>query len=90
MDTNVYAVRDTLCKIYLAPTVGDNDSAMIRAFGDVATKGGTPIGDHPEDYTLEKIGKFDNETGLLVALPSPQILCHASDFVKKPVPANKE
>ena len=90
MKSNVYAVRDNLCGFYLPPTIGDNDAAMVRAFGDVATKGGTPIGDHPEDYTLEKIGEFDNESGVLVALPTPQVLCHASDFVKKPIPENKE
>lgn len=82
MPTNIYSVRDNLCGIYMPPTVGDNDNAMVRAFGDVATKPGTPIGDHPEDYTLERLGEFDKVTGKIVTLPTPVVLCHASDFVK--------
>lgn len=81
MVVNMYAVRDTLAGIYMPPVLGDSDAAMIRSFGDAVTKGDTPISAHPEDYTLEKIGSFDKESGMVVSCPI-HVLCHGSDFMK--------
>ncbi len=82
MIVKLYAVHDTLAGLYLPPTVADTDAVITRDFGDAVRKGGTPISEHPEDYTLECIGEYDRETGVIVG-SSPRVICHACDFSKK-------
>lgn len=84
MIVKLYAIHDTLAGVYLPPYCADTDAVVIRDFGDAVRKGNTPISEHPEDYTLECIGVYDRETGV-ISPESPRVVCHASDFT-----ANKE
>lgn len=81
MKVKVYSVRDKLVGEYMPPVTGQSDAAMVRNFGDAVLKGDTSISKHPEDYTIERIGEMDTETGVITATPAV-VLAHASDFGK--------
>ena len=67
MQFNVYAVFDTASGIYDRPFVMQSDGQALRAFGDIAVDAEHPIGKHPEDYSLFRLGMFNDNTGEISA-----------------------
>lgn len=65
MIKNLYAVIDTASGVYDGPIPGMSDGHMMRAFSDMANNKEHPIGQHPEDYTLIKVGSWNDGTGEL-------------------------
>lgn len=63
MKKNMYAVFDTASGVYDGPIPGVSDGHMIRQFSDMAVAADHPIGQHPEDYSLIKIGVWNDATG---------------------------
>ena len=59
MIKSLYAVIDTASGIYDGPIAGVSDAHMIRGFTDFATNPEHPIGAHPEDYSLIKVGSWN-------------------------------
>ena len=68
MKKNLYAVIDTASGVYDGPIPGLADGHMIRWFSDMAVNADHPIGQHPEDYSLIKVGR--------VIVTGKQILFH--------------
>ena len=66
MIVNLYAVYDTATGIYDGPIPGQSDGQMIRKFSDMAVNAETEIGKHPEDFTLFRMGTWNDGTGELV------------------------
>lgn len=79
MKVNIYAVRDKVAGVYLAPVLAENDKAAVRMFRIALKDNESPIGKSPEDFSVERLGAFDRETGLIEPCP-PVLLAHASDF----------
>ena len=73
MEMQVVAVYDEKAKAYLPPFFQPNDAMAVRIFTDcVNDENGHPFSIHPEDYTLYKIGTFDDATGTIEPVnPSP-------------------
>ncbi len=65
MKTQLYAVYDTATGVYQKPFFGQADGEVKRSFQDIALDVDSPIGKHPEDYTLYRLGNFDDNTGKL-------------------------
>ena len=65
MRQNVYSIRDRCSKLYDRPWVAHSDAAAVRSFTDIATDEEHPIGRHPEDFTLFRIGTWDEQEGVL-------------------------
>lgn len=66
MKLNVYAVLDAKVGVYGQPFYEATDPAAIRSFTDAVNDGSNPNNQwykHPEDFTLYKIGEYDNNTG---------------------------
>ena len=63
MKKNLYAVIDTASGVYDGPIPGQSDGQMIRSFSDMAVNAEHPIGQHPEDYSLIKVGTWNDGTG---------------------------
>ena len=63
MKLNVYSIHDSAAKAFTQPFFMHNDGLAIRAFqGNVNSKEGNNISDHPDQFTLYKIGEFDDVT----------------------------
>jgi hypothetical protein len=64
MKLNVYSIFDTAAKAYTTPFFMHNDGLAIRAFQDnVNAEQENNISKHPDQFTLFKIGEFDDATG---------------------------
>ncbi len=63
MKHNVYSIFDTASGLYSRSFFDQSDAQAKRAFGDIAQDAQHSIGQHPEDYTLLRLGIFDDQTG---------------------------
>lgn len=60
----MFAVFDNVAKLYLNPFLEATDGTAVRAIQDAA-KGDHPFAKHPQDFTLTRLGLYDEETGEL-------------------------
>lgn len=66
MKLNMYSIFDTASGVYERPFCFQSDGQASRAFSDIANDPEHPIGKHPEDYSLVRIGTYDDNKGRLV------------------------
>ena len=78
----LYTVFDTSSGIHDRPFCAFSDQAAMRSFGDIATDPGHPVGKHPEDFSLFRIGDFDDNKGMLKG-EAPECLCTALELVSQ-------
>lgn len=63
----LYCLRDTKIGEFQAPCIFANDAAAMRSFGDMVTRDkNSLVALHPEDFTLEFLGLFNVENGILL------------------------
>lgn len=60
MKMNIYAIFDKAIGAYMRPFFMQADGQAIRAFTDLAVQADHEIGQHPEDYSLYRLGSFDD------------------------------
>lgn len=64
MDKNLYTIFDKKSEIYAAPFVELTDGTAIRVVSELLSNTNSPFAKYPEDYTLVKIGSYDELTGI--------------------------
>lgn len=77
MIKNVYAMRDRL-NGFLAPMLDVDDNNAMRNF-DVGCRNNGVIWFNSQDFSLYKIGEFDDESGELKPIIPPVFLMNAID-----------
>lgn len=65
MKQNIYSIYDTAAGLYSRPYFTSSDAEAVRSFKDIATDADHPVGKHPQDYTLFRIGTYDDVKGFL-------------------------
>lgn len=65
MKHNAYSIFDTASGLYSRPFFTQSDGEAIRSFTDIANDAEHPIGKHPGDYTLFRLGIWDDRDGKL-------------------------
>ncbi len=63
MKLNIYSIFDQASGLYSRPFFTQSDGEAVRSFTDLATDGKHPVGIHPEDYTLYRLGIFQDTDG---------------------------
>jgi len=58
-----YSIYDVATGAYMNPFLMPADGQAMRAFSDLATDKNHEVGKHPEDYSLFRLGTFDNNKG---------------------------
>ncbi|AXH75175.1 MAG: nonstructural protein [Microviridae sp.] len=86
MIRKVYTIFDSAARIYLPPFHLHADGEAVRAFRDAANSPSHYVGQHPADYTLMRIGSYDDSTGMYIMLEGFENLGNALEYVeaKKP------
>lgn len=74
MKLMAYTVFDVASGVYDNPFFMQSDAQAIRAFGDIANNLEHPIGKHPKDFTLFRVGTFDNTECELIGDSPPRPL----------------
>jgi len=62
MKLNIYTIFDQASASYMRPFFTTADQQALRSFKDIATDADHEIGKHPEDYSLWRIGVYDDNT----------------------------
>ena len=78
----VFSVFDDKAGVYGTPIFVNTRGVAVRSFSDAVQKEGSEFHKHAGDYKLYFLGEFDNCSGELIKLPSPDFVCHASDFIE--------
>jgi hypothetical protein len=68
MKLSIYSVFDSKAQAYIPPFFLQNDAVAVRAFTFSANNPEHDFGRFPVDYTLFKLGEFDDSTGEVVNL----------------------
>jgi len=70
MKTQIYSIFDTASGTYQKPTFARADGEIMREFQNISTDLKHPCGEHPEDYSLIRLGTFCDQTGLVTDEPN--------------------
>lgn len=68
---NVYSVFDLKGETFSQPFFCVTDAAAKRLFGDACLDRETPVGRHPEDYALYRVGIWNADVGALAGTDVP-------------------
>ncbi len=66
MKTMIYSIYDTASASYDKPIFSRADGEIMREFQNICTDKDHPCGQHPEDYSLIRLGNFNDQTGIVV------------------------
>lgn len=72
---NIYALFDAKIEGYLPPFTMKADGQAKRAMLDAMQNNTTDIARHPEDFSLFRLGVFDEENGLIIPCEPPYCVC---------------
>lgn len=65
MKLKIYSIRDKKAEVYFTPMFLSNDAVAIRMLRGELMSPTSNIAAFPEDYSLHKVGIFDDETGII-------------------------
>ncbi len=65
MNLNIYSVFDCAAAAYMRPFFAQSDAEALRSFTDISIDADHPIGAHPEDYSLHRIGTYNDQTAVI-------------------------
>lgn len=76
MNLQAYSVYDAKALVYAPPFFAATDGAALRSFQELANDLNTTVGKYPTDFSLWRIGSYDDQNGVFApAVP----LAHVAD-----------
>ena len=63
---NCYAIYDKKALSFATPFFAVNDEVAMRSFEDLVRDRRSLVAQHPEDFALHFVGRFETETGKLL------------------------
>lgn len=79
----VFSVHDIKAQAYLPPFILPKVAQAKRVFSDCVNSDEHQFGKNPEDYTLFRLGNFNDETGQFLLERSTQSLGNGLEFVRQ-------
>ena len=80
----LYVVYDSKSETYNTPFAEITDASAIRSFAGVCKNPDTILGQHPEDFTLFRIGHYNDQTSEITP-QAPERLATGIDVTKENV-----
>lgn len=72
MNVNIYSIFDSAASAFITPFYMHNDGLAIRAFQDNVNAGDdNNIAKHPDQFTLFRLGEYDDKTGKITPEDTP-------------------
>lgn len=72
MELKIYSIRDSKAEIYNTPFFQKTHGEAERNFMQLVNDDKSTVGKFPEDFDLYYLGTYDDQTGKLSALETPQ------------------
>jgi len=66
MKLQIYSIFDTASGTYQRPMFARADGEIMREFQNISNDDNHPCGEHPEDYSLIRLGNFNDQTGQVI------------------------
>lgn len=84
MILGIYSIRDRLSG-YLQPTFDLNDAVAMRNFSAAILSPDAHLLMHTnsEDYDLYRVGQFDSDSGIISALPAPELVVSGNSVFRR-------
>lgn len=86
MKHQIYSIYDSKAKGWWKPFYAVREGDVMRQWMDLANDKKHPIGQHPEDYSLFKIGEWDDDDCQLIMLKEKVSIGVAIQFLKTDIP----
>jgi len=83
MQHKIYSVRDSKAEVYLQPFLQKTHGEAERSFLRLAKDDKTNVGQFPEDFDLYHVGSFDDQTGVIENLATPQHVVKAAHLISR-------
>ncbi|UPW41599.1 nonstructural protein [Peromfec virus RodF8_46] len=82
---NLYSILDTKSGYYGSLMTFSNDATAIRSFTEMLISGdkNSMLCMYPTDYVLTVVGAFDQPTGLITGLASPQVVINGIEAMTR-------
>jgi hypothetical protein len=86
MITNIYSVYDQASQSYAQPFFAQNDGVAVRVLQS-AVNGAEPnnITLYPEQFSLWRLGEYNDKTGKIIPAEKPEFLRGAHELKKQPL-----
>lgn len=81
---SLYSVYDSVINAFAAPFCAVNDKEATRIFAAGVNDKNTKLFQNPMDFSLHKIGDFDQEGGSVKPTTAPVRICLATEVQRKP------
>lgn len=79
----LFAVYDSKAESFGQPFFAVNAAVATRMFQAAVQDPETPVGRHPEDFSLFRIGIWNADTGVVAGVEAPQHVTNGLALVKK-------
>lgn len=78
----IFSIRDSKAESYLQPFFSPNVATAIRAVSQAANEPGHNFNNYAQDYDLYQVASFDEMTGKIAGLDSPQHVVKLVDIIE--------
>lgn len=75
----IYALKDNLANVFMAPQLFQNENVALRNFSEIINNTGI-FKNNPADFELWKLGEFDDHDGVII--PNPEKMATGLSVVK--------
>jgi len=87
MKIKIYSIFDSAASAYIPPFYMQNDGLAIRAFQDnVNAKEENNISRHPEQFSLHRLGEFDDQTATITMDDVARCIARGHELINSNVP----
>lgn len=76
-----YSIYDRKANCYNIPFFAQTDGVAVRNFQDLVSDSRSTVYRYPDDFSLYKVGEFNETSGALITLDAPSHISNASEFV---------
>ena len=77
MELKIYSIRDSKAEIYNAPFFQKTHGEAERSFKTLANDQKSTVCQHPEDFDFWFLGVYNDQTGTIQSLETPQHIAKA-------------
>lgn len=84
MRLKAFAIFDSQALVYNTPFFFGQDGQALRAVSDLVNDPQSSVSKHPADYTLYRVGEFDDQKGLFEST-EPVVLVQLAALVNREV-----
>lgn len=80
MQQVIVSIHDSIAEVFARPIFCANEGVALRSLRDEVNNPQSDVAIHSKDYSLYRVGVFDDNTGIITPEPIPVLLCRAESL----------